>query len=123
MTKNRYRTAQGKTLDMGALILQNENVRAVGNMQVNARGDRLNADNKTIQSRRAQMTHKYDHQVAKAGQVHSTQPAVEEQKISAPPPPPEDFDDDFEKPQSESAPQPTGLAGAMARVKNAGDGK
>ena len=31
MTKQVYKTAQGKTVDMGALRLQNENVRAVGN--------------------------------------------------------------------------------------------
>ena len=41
MTKNVYKTAQGKTLDMGSLVLQNEHVRAVGNMKVNSRGDTI----------------------------------------------------------------------------------
>ena len=48
MTKDVYRTAQGKPLDMGALRLQNEQVRAVGNMKVNARGDIVNDNNEVI---------------------------------------------------------------------------
>jgi hypothetical protein len=55
MTKNVYRTAQGKTLDMGSLLLQNENVRAVGNMNVNARGDLLDDGNRVITTRTAQV--------------------------------------------------------------------
>ena len=35
-----YRTAKGREIDMGKLISQNELVPAVGNMQVNARGDK-----------------------------------------------------------------------------------
>ena len=30
-----YRSSQGKGIDLGALLLQNETVRAVGNMNVN----------------------------------------------------------------------------------------
>lgn len=122
MTKNTYRTAQGKTLDMGALILQNETVRAVGNMHVNARGDRLDADNRSIQSRRAQVTHKYNRQVAKPDTVHSKQPTVNAVQPDVPPPP-EDFDDQFEKPTEPTAAAPTGLAAAMNRVKNPGASK
>lgn len=55
MTKNVYRTAQGKTLDMGSLALQNENVRAVGNMNVNARGDLLDDNNRVIATRTNQI--------------------------------------------------------------------
>ena len=43
----------GKTVDIGALMLQNENVRAVGNMSVNARGDTLDSNNRVI-DRKAQ---------------------------------------------------------------------
>jgi hypothetical protein len=39
--KQIYRTAKGREIDMGKLISQNELVPAVGNMQVNARGDKL----------------------------------------------------------------------------------
>jgi hypothetical protein len=48
MSKKIYKTAMGKTVDMGALQLQNETVRAVGNMNVNARGDTLNSNNQII---------------------------------------------------------------------------
>ena len=36
-----YRSARGKEVDMGKLALQNELTPAVGNMSVNARGDKL----------------------------------------------------------------------------------
>jgi len=36
-----YRTARGVEIDMGKLTLQNELTPAVGNMRVNARGDKL----------------------------------------------------------------------------------
>lgn len=38
MTNQVYTTAMGKTIDLGALILRNEKVPAVGNMNVNALG-------------------------------------------------------------------------------------
>ena len=38
-----YRTAMGKSVDMGTLIARNEKTRAVGNMKVNARGDTIDA--------------------------------------------------------------------------------
>jgi hypothetical protein len=40
----RVKTARGKTLDMAALAAKNEKTRAVGNIPMNARGDRLNPD-------------------------------------------------------------------------------
>jgi hypothetical protein len=63
MTKQVYKTAQGKTVDMGALRLQNENVRAVGNMKVNARGDLVSDDNTIIQARNKQINNQYNKQV------------------------------------------------------------
>ena len=63
MTKKTYRTAQGRTVDLGALILANENVRAVGNMGVNARGDKINEYNKSIAGRTQQIKKQYDSQV------------------------------------------------------------
>jgi hypothetical protein len=62
MTKKVYRTAQGKQVDLGALQLQNETVRAVGNMGVNARGDRVNARNQPVDSRTAQVNRAYKKQ-------------------------------------------------------------
>ena len=55
MTRKQYRTAMGKTVDMGALMLQNEGIRAVGNMSVNAKGDQLNSANKVIDKKTQQI--------------------------------------------------------------------
>jgi hypothetical protein len=55
MTKKQYRSAMGKTVDMGSLLLQNEGVRAVGNMGVNARGDVINSNNKIIEKKSRQI--------------------------------------------------------------------
>ena len=47
--KSGHRTAQGKTIDMQALISRNEKVRAVGiNQKVNARGDTIDDTGKII---------------------------------------------------------------------------
>lgn len=63
MTRKIYRTAQGKQVDLGALQLQNENVRAVGNMGVNARGDLIDGNNRPIQSKNATVRRSYDRQI------------------------------------------------------------
>lgn len=62
MTKKVYRTAQGKTVDLGSLILQNETVRAVGNMGVNARGDRVDSQNRPIDTRNQRVQRQYARQ-------------------------------------------------------------
>lgn len=41
-----YRSAQGRQIDMTSLAAKNEKVRAVGNMNVNARGDIIDSNNK-----------------------------------------------------------------------------
>lgn len=64
MTKEVYRTARGKTVDMGALRLKNEKTRAVGNMKVNARGDQVNDENKVIKKKTQQVTQQYKNQAA-----------------------------------------------------------
>lgn len=43
-----YRTAQGRKLDMAQLAAKNEKTRAVGNMNVNARGDTIDSNGKVI---------------------------------------------------------------------------
>jgi hypothetical protein len=62
MTNEVYRSANGKTVDMGALRLQNERVRAVGNMRVNARGDVINDNNEVIRTRNEQVSKQYQKQ-------------------------------------------------------------
>ena len=47
------RTAKGKKLDMSALAKQHENVRAVSNVIMNARGDRLDAKGNVVKTVRA----------------------------------------------------------------------
>ena len=63
MTKDIYKSSRGKAVDMGALRLQNEKVRAVGNMKVNARGDAVNEQNQPVQSRPQQVHNQYQKQV------------------------------------------------------------
>lgn len=65
MTNKTYRTAQGKTVDMGRLALQNEQVRAVGNMKVNARGDVVDDMNRPIKSKPEQVNQQYNNQTKK----------------------------------------------------------
>jgi glycine cleavage system H lipoate-binding protein len=62
MTQKTYKTAQGKTVDMGRLTLQNEQVRAVGNMNVNARGDLVDDMNRPISSKPQQVNRQYQNQ-------------------------------------------------------------
>jgi len=63
MSKEIYKSANGKTVDMGALRQRNEKVRAVGNMNVNARGDLVRDDNTIIQARNQQINKQYNKQV------------------------------------------------------------
>jgi len=51
MTRKIYTTAQGKSIDLGTIALKNEHVRAVGNMNVNARGDVLDHANNVIETK------------------------------------------------------------------------
>ena len=74
MTKKVYKTAQGKTVDLGAIILQNEHVRAVGNMNVNARGDLLDGSNLVIDNRNQQVARQMERTTQPAPSGVSTQP-------------------------------------------------
>lgn len=65
MTQKVYKTAQGKTVDMGSLMLKNEKIRAVGNMGVNARGDQVDDMNRVIQTRNEQVNAQYNQQTKK----------------------------------------------------------
>lgn len=66
MTKEVYRTANGKVVDMGALRLKNEKTRAVGNMKVNARGDEINEHGQIIRKKTEQANSQYSRQTAPA---------------------------------------------------------
>jgi hypothetical protein len=55
MTSKVYKSSQGKSVDLGTIMLQNEHVRAVGNMNVNARGDKLDSTNQVIETKTRQI--------------------------------------------------------------------
>lgn len=123
MTRKVYRSAQGKMVDLGALQLQNENVRAVGNMAVNARGDIVDAWNRPIDSRNQQVAKQYHRQTNVVDSpVMMSAPAPEKPKekpkkakVQAPTPP-EDFDDEFVRPAVTNA-SAGGLAAAIAKAR------
>ena len=62
-TRRTYRSSQGKSIDLGALLLQNETVRAVGNMGVNARGDRIDNRGAVVDSKVQQSKRQYNKQI------------------------------------------------------------
>jgi len=68
MANKTYTTATGQQLDMQSLVLSNEKVRAVGNMNVNARGDVIDNQNKTTSPRAAQVSKSYRKQIGKTVQ-------------------------------------------------------
>ena len=63
MTQKVYKTAQGKTVDMGRLMVQNEKTRAVGNMRVNARGDMVDDMNNIVSTKPQQVNNQYNKQI------------------------------------------------------------
>jgi len=119
MTRKQYRTAMGKVVDMGALMLQNEGVRAVGNMHVNAKGDKLNSANKVIDKKTQQIKrqNKKHTNVSSKPQVAKS---TKSQEVEMPVDPMDTFtdlpdDNDFVK---EDAPAlQGGLAAAIAKAK------
>lgn len=105
MTKKVYRTAQGKLVDLGALQLQNEHVRAVGNMNVNARGDVIDGNNRPIDTRNQRVGRQYNKQTSNVTDApvstqampnRITKKTKSARSTADIPKPPEDFDDDFD---------------------------
>lgn len=137
MTSKIYRTAQGRMVDLGALQLQNETVRAVGNMGVNARGDRLDSQNRVIDSKEKQTKRHYQKQV----QTNVTDEPVASSRRHAPQahtsparpdtataPVPSQETEDLSQPEPIAEPEPVaepavstglqgGLAAAIARAR------
>jgi hypothetical protein len=62
----------GKTVDMAALSGRNEKVRAVGNMNVNARGDVLDSNNRVIQDNTKRVKASYQNTVSSEIPPHLT---------------------------------------------------
>ena len=123
MTQKQYRTAQGKIVDLGALQLQNEHVRAVGNMPVNARGDLLDSQNRPIDSRNQQVARQYRKQVSNVqdAPVYSSRqrtaaPTAAAPTAAAPAPTPQPVPQPVAAQPAAEA--PGGLAGAIARARS-----
>lgn len=57
-----YRSARGKNVDLDRILHTNETTRAVGNMNVNARGDTIDSQNKTIEKRNERIKKQYQKQ-------------------------------------------------------------
>ncbi len=74
----------GRVVDMGALMLENENTRAVGNMNVNARGDVLDSANRVVETKNRQVAKHYQRQIAAPANhlpTTSTQAAKKQQSL------------------------------------------
>jgi len=56
----KYRTMQGKEVDMDKLMRQNELMPAIGNVRVNARGDELGPGGKIIKKREEVIAEYYE---------------------------------------------------------------
>ena len=83
MTQKTYRTAQGKVVDLGAMMVQNETVRAVGNMSVNARGDIIDNQDRVLATRGEQVNRNLNRQTnANPGPVPSSNRVQEVPKLS-----------------------------------------
>jgi hypothetical protein len=128
MTRKIYKSAMGKTVDLGALLLQNEQVRAVGNMGVNAAGDLIDSTNRVIDQRNRQVQRQYKRQtnVSAAPVASGTMAARNSQSAKQPVSEPTDLVDFETEPlpaknetenTSSATPLPTsgGLAAAIAR--------
>lgn len=59
-----HKTAMGKAVDMSSLSAQHEKTRAVGNMNVNARGDIVDSHNRVIQDNTKRVTATYNNSVS-----------------------------------------------------------
>lgn len=64
-----HRTAMGKTIDMDKMRQQNSHVRAVGNMNVNARGDTLDSHNNVVKDSANRVNKMYQNAMQNAGQL------------------------------------------------------
>lgn len=69
MASKFYRSSRGQKVDISNLLLQQENTRAVGNMGVNARGDKIDSKNQIVKTRNEQMDNQYAKQVNKQSVV------------------------------------------------------
>ena len=82
-----YKSAMGKSVDMGALAARYEHTRAVGNMSVNARGDTIDSTGRVIRPVTDKVNEAYGKTVGnKSAQVKRTvTPKPAPQKVEVKP--------------------------------------
>jgi len=78
----KHTSALGKVVDMAALQAKNENVRAVGNMNVNAKGDTIDSYDRVVNDASTRVNEHYMRSVAARHRAAAPVPA-------APPVPPQ----------------------------------
>ena len=108
-----YRTANGKTVNMDALMAMNEQAIAVGNMDVNARGDKLGPGGRVVQTKDQVMSDYYKLNTP----VAEDNPPLPQQRTAQK----KDLTDDWEEPEvaptenpvTDGAPRPK-LRGSLA---------
>ena len=118
MSKKIYKSAMGKTVDMGSLILQNEHVRAVGNMGVNARGDVLDSADRVIDQKNRQVQRQYNRQTRTNVQDRPLHASTREAKAARKPRVQEVVETVLDTAAEQSVTPSTqgGLASAMAKA-------
>lgn len=79
-----YKTAMGKSIDMGAMVLANEKIRAVGNMKVNARGDVIDSNNNVVKTKQQQIAEQYSTQGKRQNRPSNTQKPKEDKTVEKP---------------------------------------
>jgi len=74
-----YRSAMGKSVDMGSIIQKNEKVRAVGNVKnLNARGDTIDAFGKVVQPATDKVSNSYGKTVGnRSANANKPQPKIQ----------------------------------------------
>jgi len=75
----------GKSVDMSSLVARNEKVRAVGNMNVNARGDTIDAEGRVIKPVNEKVNNAYSKTVGNRGAhvVRKPQQALQPDIVTA----------------------------------------
>lgn len=119
-----YKTAKGKSVNLDSLIAKNEKTRAVGNMNVNARGDKLDRNNKGSESRTSRVKRQYETQVSNVqdAPVYTSKKDAQEKTAAAEPETIEGLDTaevvDDQVTEEPTATQKGGLAAAIAKTRN-----
>ena len=121
--KRMYRTMQGRMVDIEKLRASNENVRAIGNMNVNARGDVLGPGGRIVKAKEQIMREYYeqpkgrvDDTALKTRRVTIPQKQVSETKIINPQPKQVEGQTTKFKPKEEVVAQPEAKKGIDAAL-------